>query len=157
MRITTFLVLMTICGSSLGAQDWSTVRALPKESRLKIRELNGHGHAEGKLLLVDDVQLTILKGNRAVVIDRATIGHIQQVRSDRIWGGAIIGAVFSLIAGATYAGEACVGREEPQCTLRSTAAWAGMGAFIDWRIQGKRTVYRAPKASANVTLMRLRF
>ena len=135
--------------------DWEALRNLPKEANLDIRELGGHGHTEGRLLLVEDTQLTILREKRAVVVPRAVIGRIQHRKSDPIWGGFITGILFGTVAHAS-AGEGCYRRSDSACLFQGVAVYGALGAFIDWRIQRHETVYIAPKRVA-MTLFQMRF
>ena len=145
-------------------QDWSAVQALPRETRVVVRELGGRGgHVRGRLLLTTDSEITLLRGARPVVIPRAMIGRIDEIRRDPVWEGAVIGVLYALIMRASFAAEACVTRPEPECTLRAAALTGGVGALIDYGIDDDREIYRAARASRSqreksaVTLLRLSF
>ena len=138
------------------AHDWTAVRALPRDTNLIVKELGGRGgHVRGRLLLATNSEITVLKGGRPIIIQRSTIGRIDEVRSDSVWAGAIIGVAYALVMRATYAGEACLGRSEPSCTLKSATIAGGLGALIDYSIKDERVAYKAPKPS--VTFLRLAF
>jgi hypothetical protein len=144
-------------------QDWSAVQALPRETRVVVRELGGRGgHVRGRLLLANDSEVTVLRGGRPVVIPKAMIGRIDEIRRDRVWEGAVIGVLYALIMRAVFAGGACLG-PEPECTLKGAAMAAGVGALIDYGMDDERVIYRAAKTSRSqrqkpaVTLLRLSF
>jgi len=145
-------------------QDWTAVQALPRETRVIVRELGGHsGHVRGRLLLASDSEITVLRSGRPVVIPRAMIGRIDEVQRDPVWEGAVIGILYALIMRASFAAEGCVSKPEPECTLRAVAVTGGIGALIDYGIDDDRVIYRAPKASRSprgkptVSLLRLSF
>ena len=146
------------------AQDWSAVQALSREARVIVRELGGRGgHVRGRLLLTSDSDITVLRGSRPVVIPRAMIQRIDEIRRDPVWQGAVIGVLYALIMRASLAGEACLGKSEPECTLPAAAITGGIGALIDYGIDDDRVIYRAPKTSRPqggkqaVTLLRMTF
>lgn len=148
-------LLLTVVPAAQAQPDWDALRQLPKGSRLGIRELSGYGHADGRLALVDDDELTILKRGRAVVVPKALIGRIDHRKSDSPIEGALLGALVGVAAYFTYVGQGC-SEGDSSCFFGAVGVYAGLGAFIDWRIQNRQTIYRAPKLST-VTLMQLRF
>ena len=155
-RTAVVLVLFVPASTYAQTNDWAAVQLLPRDTNLVIKELGGRGaHIRGRLLLVTDSDITVLRGNRPIVIARSAIGRINEVRHDGVWQGAIIGVVYALVMRASYAAEACLGRAEPRCTLKTTAIAGGIGALIDYSIKDERVTYKAPKPSA--TLLRLTF
>jgi hypothetical protein len=127
--------------------DWAAVRALLTESPLRIHRLGlRDSQVDGKLLLVEDSQLTLLTRGRPIVVPKAVIGRIEQRHRDSVVEGAILGALYGILAHALWAaeGNAPVG----------IGVTAGLGAFVDRRIARKRTVYRAPDLRTTVLLMR---
>ena len=135
---------------------WAAVQALPSETRVRIQERDGRGgEVEGSLLMVEESLLTLLTRGRPIVIPKASIGRIEQLRRDSAWEGLIIGALWGVVARATYAAEACSRTPEPQCTLQIIGVRAGLGAFIDYQIRGSRTVYRSSRPA--MTLMKFSF
>ena len=146
--------------------DWTVVRALPRETRVIVRELDRHGrdvgYVRGRLLIANDSELTVLRSGRPLVIPRDMIGHLYQMRRDPVWEGFALGVVYWLVMRVTYAGESCLTRPEPQCTLEGIAIFGGLGAMVDLTNEEERLVYRAPKgavprAKPRVTLLRLSF
>jgi hypothetical protein len=148
--------LLIAVAESRAQTDWDALRKLPEEANLEVYELGGRGHTTGKLLRLDDSQLTILRAGRPVVVPRAVIGRIQHRKSDPIWGGLILGVLWGLLATHSYAAEACLSDPQPACTLKAIAVTAPLGAFIDWRIQRRKTVYKSPTAIA-ITLFKTEF
>jgi hypothetical protein len=123
---------------------------------VRIREASAAGGlVEGRFLVVDADRITILRGDRSLVIPKASIDRIQRVRNDSIWNGAIIGAFAALLVQSTYGAEGCLSRPQPWCTLAVVGVWGGMGALFDYGIPSVKTVYRAPRPA--MTLLRMRF
>ena len=146
--------------------DWAVVKALPRETRVLVGELDRQGrhvgHVRGRLLIANDSELTVLRSGRPLVISRDMIGRVYRVRRDPVWEGFALGVVYWLVMRVTYAGESCLTRPEPQCTLEGIAIFGGLGAMVDLTNEDKRLVYRAPKgavprAKPKVTLLRLSF
>jgi hypothetical protein len=157
-------VLIVLSPGICHAQDWSAVQALPRDTRVVVRELGRHGgYVRGRLLLTNDAEITVLRGRRAVVVPRAMIGRIDEIRRDPVWQGALIGVMYALIMRVSFAAEACLNKPEPQCTLKAAVLAGGVGALIDYGIDDDRVIYRAGSASRSprqkpaITLLRLSF
>ena len=143
------LILFT---SSAAAQDWSELQALPVNTPVRVHQLGGRGgEVSGLLQSVDDIQLTLLRGDRPVVVPRSAISRVDQRLKDPIWEGLLFGAIYAAVMTAAF-------KDDSWTAFQTTANFVGsmaLGAFIDYRIQRTRTVYRAP--GANVTLLRVHF
>jgi hypothetical protein len=128
--------------------EWAAVRTLPNESPLRIYKVGSRdGQVEGKLLLVEDSQLTLLTGGRPIIVPKASISRIEQSRRDSVVEGAILGALYGILAHALWAAEGN--------TAAGIAVTAGLGAFVDWRIARTRTVYRASQPRS--AMLQIRF
>jgi hypothetical protein len=127
----------------LDAQTWEELQSLPKEASVRVFEKAGKGwtFADGKLLLVKDSELTILKGRRSFVIAKSVISNVEMRRRDPPLEGALIGAVTGILLGSLGGWQGC---SDSKCVAAGITVYAGLGTLIDWRIQNKRTVYRAP-------------
>jgi hypothetical protein len=159
LSLPVLVVLLAPSISHAQTQDWSAVQALPRETRVIVRELGGHGrhvgHIRGRLLLVKDSEITVLRSGQPLVIPRTEIGRIDKVRRDPVWEGMIIGVLYALIMRATFAAEATAGDREPRSTIASAAIAGGVGALIDFTNDEERVVYKAPKGT--ITILRLSF
>ncbi len=138
------LILGATCAQ---AQTWEELRAVPKETSVRIFEAGKKStFADGKLLLVKDDELTILRPGRrgqAFVIPKAQISRVETRRRDPPWEGMVIGALGNILLGWAAGGwQACT--NTPECVAGGIAFGAGIGALIDWQKPTKRTVYRAP-------------
>jgi hypothetical protein len=142
---TAIALALVLFATTAQAQTWDELQALPKEVTVRVHELGGKGwaFADGKLLLVKDNELTILRSGRPFVIPKASIARVEVRRRDSPLEGALLGALLGTVAYATYAGQGC---DNPggSCAAGIIASQAGLGALIDWSHRAKRTVYRAP-------------
>ena len=143
---------MCVCGSSLDAQDWAALQALPSGATVRIRELGGRGgEVSGRIQIVEDAQVTLVTGGKPVIIPRAAIARIEQRQKDPVWEGMLFGAIYAALMTAAFKDDSWTTAQ----TSGNVAASIALGAFIDYRIQGSRTIYVAPQAT--VTFLRLSF
>jgi hypothetical protein len=66
---------------------------------------------------------------------------VEMRRRDPPLEGALIGAVTGILLGSLGGWQGC---PDSKCVAAGITVYAGLGTLIDWRIQNKRTVYRAP-------------
>lgn len=143
MRIS--IIALLLSATAAQAQTWEQLRAMRAETTVRVYEVGGKGwqFADGKLLLVKDDELTILRSGRPLVIPRASIARVERRQRDSPVEGALLGALIGLAAMGAGAGQGCssVGAE---CIGGFMGIYAGLGALIDWQHVGRRTVYKAP-------------
>ena len=142
MRIA--IALLLLCApDTVDAQTWAELHTVPRETSVRIFEAAGKGwtFADGKLLLVKDEELTILRRSGPVVIPKGVISKVETRRRDRPIEGAIIGALVNVALGALGGWQGC---SDSKCAVVGIPVYAAVGAIIDWRIPTRRTVYRAP-------------
>lgn len=143
----TLAILLSILLSAqvVQAQGWGELEMVPKEATVRVFEVGGKGWAfvDGKLLLVRDNGITILRSGRPIVIPKASIARVERRRRDSPVEGALLGALVGAVAYATYAGQGC---NSPglSCAAGIVGSQALLGGLIDWQIMSRRTVYRAP-------------
>ena len=140
------IVLMLLYSvTTVQAQGWGDLQSVPKEANLRVYEMGGKGwaFADGKLLLVKDKELTILRGGRPLVITRASIARVERRWRDPAWEGALIGTLVGSVMLRRGAGQGCTS-PGAGCTIGIVGSYAALGALIDWGRQSRRTVYRAP-------------
>ena len=145
MRGAIALALLLVCGRA-EAQTWADLKAVPRESSVRVFEAGGKSWsvADGKLLLVKDDQLTILKSGRfgrPFVISKPVISSVETRRRDSPIEGALIGALTNIVLGSLGGWQGCTDSKRAAVGI---PAYAAIGALIDWRMPTRRTVYRAP-------------
>jgi hypothetical protein len=145
MRLLLFTVGCALCVSLAQAQTWSELQAVPQNSTVRVFELGGKGwaFADGRLLLVKDGELTIVRSGKPLVIPRATIARVDKRCRDSPVEGAIIGALVGIAAMSAGGGQGC-NSSGAACTGGFMLTYALLGTFVDWQIVGQRTVYKAP-------------
>ena len=143
MRLAITLLLLLV-SARVDGQTWDELEAVGREMPVRVYELGGKGWTwiDGKLLLVKDDELTILKNTRPVVIPKSIISRVETRRGDPPWEGLLLGALANIVLGSAGGWQGC--SSGSSCVVAGITAWAGLGAFIDWKITKKRTVYRAP-------------
>ena len=141
MRTLFLVVASVLTGSAAQAQTWDVLQAVPKESTVRVHEAGGKGWAfvDGKLLLVKDSELAILRSGRPITIPKASIARVERRRRDLPIEGALLGALL----GSAACGQGC-SRPGFTFTVSAMTAYAVIGGFIDWRMVRGRAVYRAP-------------
>lgn len=65
---------------------------------------------------------------------------------DPIWDGALAGFGAGLLLGSTAAPDTCLNRPMHLCAVAAGLELAVIGAYIDWRHKGRRTIYQASHA-----------
>ena len=151
------VMVLSICLAAtpvFAQQDWGAVQALPSDTPVRVHELGGRrGHVEGRLLSVESMQLTLIRRGKPVTIPKAQIGRIEQRRRDPLWEGMILGALYAVAMQAAYGDDSWTRKQ----VLAGFSTSIAVGAFIDYQIQGSRTVYRAPDPNVTITMLRLSF
>jgi hypothetical protein len=144
MRIS-IIALGLLLSATAQAQTWDELQKVPKESTVRVYEAAGKGwsFADGKLLLVKDTELTLLRSGRPLVIPKASIARVEKRHRDSPVEGALIGALVGIGVMAAGAGQGCssVGTA---CVGGFMLAYGLIGTVVDWQIVGRRTVYNAP-------------
>jgi len=142
--------------SSITAQDWTTVQALPIGTPVRIEQPDaGSGPVEGRIETVQDAALSLLVRGQRITIPREAIQRLTREHRDPLWNGLLIGASLSLVVRVAFAGEACGHASDPRCTIQGALIGAGLGAFVDSRIRRHRLVYDASPPA--LTLLRMSF
>lgn len=145
MRLQLFTLTLALCASVAQAQTWGEFQAIPPDVAVRVFEMGGKGWSfvDGKLLLVKDDELTLLRSGRPLVIPKAAIARVEKRHRDSPLEGAVIGAVMGIVAMSAGGGQGCnsVG---PSCVGGFMLVYGLFGAGIDWQIVGRRTVYKAP-------------
>lgn len=143
MRMLLFTLALALAPSAAPAQTWSELHLVPRETSVRVFQKGGKGlvFADGKLLLVKDDELTILRNRRPLAIPRASISRVETRRRDRPTEGALIGALAGAAAISAGGGQGC---PHSQCIFAGMATWSALGALLDWSMTTERTVYRAP-------------
>ena len=138
------LLMMLLSASVVEAQTWSDLQSVQKNMNVRVFEAAGKRwtFADGKLLLVKDDDLTILRGRRPVVIPKAVISKVEARRRDPPIEGALLGALLGI--GVMYAGAGQGCTSTGPCVAGAMLVYGGLGALMDWRIVDRRTVYKAP-------------
>jgi len=139
------VVALALSATPVQAQTWEELQAEAKPVTVRVYESAGKGwsFADGKLLLVKDNELTILRGRSPIVIPKAVISKVESRRRDPVWDGMVIGAIVNTLLGTLLGGwQGCTRTSE--CALAGIGVGAGFGALTDWRIVGRRTIYKAP-------------
>ena len=154
--ITVVSLISCLCASPLLAQDWGAVQSLPPDAIVRIEEQAvGGNRVRGRIVSVEDAQLTLRVRDNPIVIPRTSIARIELERRDSLWNGLVLGAVFSAVMRVAFADEACSRTKDPGCTLQGIAVGAGLGALIDSQFKGRRVIYDA--AQPPVTFLRVSF
>jgi hypothetical protein len=137
------LLLLLLLSVPAEAQPWAELESVPRKTSVRVFEMAAKGWivADGKLLLVKDNELTILRNGRAFVIPKPVIERVETRQRDPPWEGAAIGALTNIVLGLRGGWQGCT---DAKCAIVGIPAYATIGALIDWRIRAKRTVYRAP-------------
>jgi hypothetical protein len=145
MRIQLFTLGLALCASAAQAQTWGDLQAVPRDATVRVFEMGGKGwaFADGRLVLVKDNELTILRSGRPLVIPKAAIARVDKRHRDSPVEGALIGALLGIVAMRAGGGQGCEG-SGASCTGTFMLTYGLLGTFIDWEIVGRRTVYRAP-------------
>lgn len=145
MRISIIAVGLLLLGTAAQAQTWGELQKVPKEATVRVYEAAGKhwSFADGKLLLVKDNELTILRSGRPLVIPKASIARVEKRHRDWPVEGALIGALVGIGVMAAGAGQGCnsIGAG---CVGGFMLGYGLLGTFIDWQHVGRRTVYTAP-------------
>jgi uncharacterized protein YcfJ len=145
MRILIIALAFVLSATAAHGQTWQKLQAEPKPVAVRVYEAAGKAwsYADGKLLLVKDDELTILRGRTPIVIPKAVISKVETRRRDPVWDGMVIGALVNTLMGTVLGGwQGCTNTSE--CAIGGIAVGAGFGALIDWRTVGARAVYKAP-------------
>ena len=79
-------------------------------------------------------------GKQPFIIQKAQITRVQERKKDGVWDGIAAGLLYGFIMHVAYGDDSWTAVQTAGHYLGS----AGLGAFIDWPIKGRRTVYRAP-------------
>ena len=140
MRISIIAVLLLLSAAAAQAQTWEELRAMRKKTTVRVYEPGG-AHTDGKLLLVKDDELTILRGRRPLVIPKASIARVERRHRDSPVEGAVIGALVNIGLGLLGGWQGC---SDSKCAAVGIPAYATIGALIDWQMLGRRTVYKTP-------------
>jgi hypothetical protein len=145
MRLQLFTVGLALCASVAQAQTWTELQTVPPDATVRVFEVGGKGwaFADGKLLLVKDNELTILRSGRPLVIPKAAIARVEKRHRDSPVEGALIGALLGIVGMAAIGGQGC-SSSGASCFGGAMLSYGLLGTFIDWQIVGRRTVYRAP-------------
>jgi hypothetical protein len=145
MRMLVLGLAFSLASTTARAQTWTDLQAVPKETPVRIFDAAGKGwtYVDGRLLLVKDDELTILRGRRAFVIARPIISKVETRRRDSLIEGIVIGALVNIVLGGAAGGwQGCASGSS--CVIAGITSGAALGALVDWRIVGRRTVYKAP-------------
>lgn len=141
-------LMLCLVSSSLSAQDWAAVQALPADTPIRVKELARRGgEISGRLLTVENAQLTLLRRGTPVVIPKASIARIEQLRRDPVWEGMIIGGLYAAAMRIAFKDEVW----RPRDTIGNFVVSIGIGAFIDRQLQGRREIYRASQPATNTS------
>jgi len=118
---------------------------MPREATVRVFEMGGKGwaYADGRLLLVKDNELTILRSGRPLVIPKAAIARVEKRYRDSPVEGAIIGALIGIAAMYAGGGQGC-NSTGAGCVGGAMLSYGLLGSFIDWQMVSRRTVYKAP-------------
>jgi hypothetical protein len=145
MRLQLCTVALALYASAAQAQTWGELQSVPRDSTVRVFEMGGKGwaFADGRLLLVKDHELTILRSGRPLVIPKAAIARVEKRHRDSPAEGAIIGALIGIAAMYAGGGQGC-DSTGPACVGGFMLTYGLLGTFVDWQIVGRRTVYRAP-------------
>ena len=103
----------------------------------------------GRLTSMSDHELTI-DGYRFV----PKPGLKVERAGDTIWDGAALGFLAGGVAGVTVGAEGCLNRSKAPCFLANGLLFGALGAYWDWRHQGRTVVFLGgpqPSAPAAVT------
>jgi hypothetical protein len=83
-----------------------------------------------------------------LTVDGQTVPYEPGLRlaraGDSLWNGFLIGAAFGALSGSTIAAEACLDSPLWHCAVGGALGFGAVGAFIDWRRQGRTIVFEAP-------------
>lgn len=145
MRLQLFTLVLALCASAAQAQTWSELQTVPRDATVRVFEMGGKGwaFADGRLLLVKDDELTILRSGRPLVIPKAVIARVEKRYRDSPVEGALIGALIGLVGMSVVGGQGC-SSTGASCVGGAMLSYGLLGTFIDWQLVGRRTVYKAP-------------
>jgi hypothetical protein len=145
LMIITIALLLLLVSAAAEAQTWSELQTVEKEAQVRVFEIGSRGwaHADGRLRLVKDDELTILKGGKPIVIPKASIERVEWRRNDPFWQGALIGTALGIVQLRRGAGQGC-NSPGVGCSVGIIGTWTIIGTLVDWAVKEKKTVYRAP-------------
>ena len=126
MRMLLFTVGLALSAPA-HAQTWSELQAVPKETSVRVFEMAGKGwtFADGKLLLVKDEELAILRNRRPIVIPKAVIARVETRRRDLPVEGAVLGALATTALGLLGGWQGCSSGSSCVVAGIATGRWIG--------------------------------
>lgn len=145
MRLQLFTLALALCASVAKAQTWDEFQAMPRDMTVRVFEMGGKSWSfvDGRLLLVKDNELTLLRSGRPLVIPKAAIARVERRHRDSPVEGAVIGALIGIIAMSAGGGQGC-NSAGASCVGGFVLGYGLFGTLMDWQIVGRRTVYTAP-------------
>jgi hypothetical protein len=142
MRNTFFVLVMLTASPGLAqTNDWASVQALQRERHVVVQYIGGR-KIDGKLLTVDDAQLTLVSQNKPVVIARADVRRVQRKYRDPVTEGVMIGLALTGVSQALYGQDA--GWQEKGKVALAYAKGAALTGLVDWLHPGHKTIYEVP-------------
>jgi len=132
---------LVLSATAAQAQTWEELQAVPANTEVRVEEQGGRGgHVKGILQSVEDVQLTIVRGTTALIVPKARIARVRAEKNDPVWQGVVFGLLYAVAMQVAYGDSSWTATQTTGHYLGS----AGLGAFIDWNIKSRHTLYRAP-------------
>jgi hypothetical protein len=144
-RLVLSTLLVSTSVSAQPAADFHQMHARVGDF-LFVNDPDRRAEISGHVTSVSDHELTI-DGYRFVPKPRLKVER----SGDPIWDGAARGFLLGGITGVTVGAEGCLNRSKAPCFLANGFAFGALGAYLDWRHQGRTVVFLgAPQPSARV-------